>query len=99
MIFAKFSVKNSMFINLMSLLIIVAGVFALFDMRKEAFPPVSFNAVYINTYFRGAAAEKVEKLVTIPLEREIRDVSNIKEIVSKSLEGMSISSKSQDLHL
>lgn len=79
-----------MFINLMSLLIIVAGVFALFDMRKEAFPPVSFNAVYINTYFRGAAAEKVEKLVTIPLEREIRDVSNIKEIVSKSLEGMSI---------
>ena len=89
MIFARFSVRNSMFVNLMSLVILLAGTFALFDMRKEAFPPVSFNAVYVTTAFRGASAEKVEKLVTVPLEREVREVSNIKEIVSKSTQGLS----------
>ena len=37
---ANFSVKNSLFINLLSLFILIGGVFALFTLNREAFPNV-----------------------------------------------------------
>jgi len=87
--FAQFSVKNSTLINLVSFLIIVVGIFSLFNLRKEAFPQVDYDIVVINTYYPGAPTEDVEKLVTIPLEKEIKGISGIKAIDSKSEEGHS----------
>ncbi|MFC1667799.1 efflux RND transporter permease subunit [Chlamydiota bacterium] len=85
---SAFSVKNSLFINLLSVFIIVAGIVSLSNLKREAFPPIDYNVVLVTGYFRGASAEKVEKLLTIPMEREIREVDNIEEIYSTSNEGM-----------
>jgi multidrug efflux pump subunit AcrB len=87
---AEFSVKNSLFVNLLSLFLVIAGIISLFHLKREAFPPVSFNVVTVTTYFRGADSEKVEKLVTTPLEKELREVDNIEEMVSTSNDGISI---------
>ncbi|MFB0528050.1 MAG: efflux RND transporter permease subunit [bacterium] len=86
---AEFSVKNSLFVNLLSVAIIVAGFFSLFSLRKEAFPPIALNVVTVVTPFRGASAEKVEKLVTVPLEKELKEVDDIEEILSSSDDGLS----------
>ncbi|MFB0526709.1 MAG: efflux RND transporter permease subunit, partial [bacterium] len=86
---AEFSVKNSLFVNLLSVAIVVAGFFSLFSLRKEAFPPIALNVVTVVTPFRGASAEKVEKLVTVPLEKELKEVENIEEILSSSDDGLS----------
>ena len=86
---AEFSVRNSLFINLISFVIIVAGVVTYASMRKEAFPPVAYDTVIVTTSFRGASPEDVERLVTIPLENELKDVDDIQEILSSSNEGMS----------
>ncbi len=85
----ELSVRNSMFVNMLTGFIIIAGLISMFGLRKEAFPPVSFDVVTVTTYFRGASADKVEKLVTSPLEREIKEVNNIKEMSSISNEGVS----------
>lgn len=85
----EFSVKHSLFVNLLTAFIFVTGIFSLFTLRKEAFPPVDFNVVVVTSYFRGASPEKVEKLLTVPLERELKEVSNIDEIYSSSNEGIS----------
>ncbi len=87
--FAEFSVKNSLLINLLSFLVIVIGIFSIFNLRKEAFPQVDYDIVIISTYYPGAPAEDVERLVTIPIERDIKGISGIKEIRSKSEEGYS----------
>jgi multidrug efflux pump subunit AcrB len=87
--FAQFSVRNTLFVNLFSVFIIIAGLFSLFQLRKEAFPPVAFNVVTVTTSFRGASAAKVERLVTVPLEKELREVSDVDEIVSTSNDGIS----------
>lgn len=86
---AEFSVKNSTLINLLSVLIIGVGVFAMWNLRKEAFPAVSYDIVTITTVYPGAPAEDVEKFVTIPIEKEIKGISGIKEITSKSEESLS----------
>jgi len=85
----EFSVKNSLFVNMLSAVLIIAGMLSLFHMKREAFPPVSFNVVIVTTFFRGADSEKVERLVTTPLEKEIKDVDGIEEMVSSSNSGVS----------
>lgn len=86
---SEFSVENPVFINLLTVFIIVTGIISLLNLKHEAFPPVSFDVVTVTTYFRGAQANKVERLVTTPLEKELKDVSNIKEMVSVSNDGSS----------
>ncbi|MFC1646435.1 efflux RND transporter permease subunit, partial [Candidatus Omnitrophota bacterium] len=85
-----FSVKHSLFVNLLSVFLVVAGLVSMFQLRREAFPNISFDKVIISTIYKGASAEEVEKLVTAKLEREIREVDDIENIYSASIEGVSL---------
>ncbi len=87
---AEFSVKNSLLVNLISFFIFFFGLLSTFQIRREAFPDVSFDIVSIQTVYRGAPPEDVEKLVTIPIEKELKSVSGVKEMNSSSEEGISI---------
>ena len=88
---SEFSVKHSLLVNLISAFILVAGFYTLFvyQIRKEAFPEVSFDRVVISTVYPGAAPEEVEKLVTVPIETELRGVDGIEEMVSASADNIS----------
>jgi len=87
---AEFSVKHSLFINLVSVLIIIVGVFSIFTLKREAFPVINFDVVSVTTYYQGASAEDVEKLVTSPLEKELKEVDEIDKIISASRDGVSV---------
>ncbi|MEW5894642.1 MAG: efflux RND transporter permease subunit [Candidatus Omnitrophota bacterium] len=86
---ADFSVKNSLLVNIISVFVIVFGFFAMLNIKKEAFPSVKFDEMIITTVYPGAPAEDVEKLVTNPIEKEIKGVSGIKEMISRSEENLS----------
>jgi multidrug efflux pump subunit AcrB len=87
---AKFSVDHSLLVNLLSAFILVWGLMAFVRMPREAFPNVNFNMATIETIYPGAAPQEVEKLITIPIEDEIRDVDGIDEVNSVSIEGRSV---------
>ncbi|MFH1061971.1 MAG: efflux RND transporter permease subunit [Candidatus Omnitrophota bacterium] len=87
---AEFSVKNSLFINLISALILIVGTISMFTLRREAFPVIDFDEVSVQTVYPGAPAEDVEKLVTTLLEKELREVDDIDEMLSISRDGTSI---------
>ncbi|MBN1586288.1 MAG: efflux RND transporter permease subunit [Candidatus Omnitrophica bacterium] len=87
---AEFSVKNSLFVNLFAVFLMVAGLAATFAMNREAFPNFSFDIVVVQTLYPGAPPEQVEKLVTIPIEKEIRSLDYIDEINSVSTENISV---------
>lgn len=86
----RFSVKHSLMVNLFSVFVIVAGVLSLVNMRREAFPTFSFDIVTVNTFYPGATPEEIEKLITRPIEEELRGVSDLDEIQSVSVEGFSL---------
>lgn len=86
---AEFSVKHSLFVNLLSIFLVCAGLVSLFKLRREAFPQVSFDVVVVTTLYPGATAEEVERLVTTPLEKELKEVDDIEEMSSVSREGVS----------
>lgn len=86
---AQFSVKNSLLVNLASVFIILAGISTMLTMRREAFPQVDYDIVSVTTLWPGAPTEDVEKFVTIPIEDEIKSVSGLDDINSKTDEGLS----------
>lgn len=86
---AEFSVKNPVLVNLLMLSILVVGILAATRLPLELFPSIKLELVTVSTVFPGASAEDVEKLVTIPIEDEINDISGIKVLRSTSSEGLS----------
>ncbi|MFQ5681146.1 MAG: efflux RND transporter permease subunit [Candidatus Omnitrophota bacterium] len=86
---AQFSLNHSLFVNLVSLFLVVAGVASVFHLRREAFPEVSYDLARVDTEYKGAAAQEVERLVTTPLEKELKQVDDIDEMSSVSRRGLS----------
>jgi len=85
----KFSVNQSLFINLVSFMLIVIGLLVMFGMNREVFPNVSFDMVSISTVYPGATPIDIEKLITVPIEKELKEVDGIDEITSASALGAS----------
>lgn len=86
---AKFSVKNRLFVNLVSVMLIVGGIYCAVTQKREAFPRTSFDIVIINTVYTGASPKEIEKLITNPIEQEIKEIDGIDKISSDSREGSS----------
>jgi len=80
----RFSVNQSLFINLISVIVIIIGLTVLLGINREIFPNVSFDVVSITTTYSGSTPLDVEKLITVPIEKEIKQVDGIKEINSTS---------------
>jgi multidrug efflux pump subunit AcrB len=83
-------VDNSVVVNLLTILIVIMGMFAVFSLNKETFPNVDFNYVVVRNIFPGTAPEDVEKLLTLDVERELKDVDGIEELNAMSAEGGAI---------
>lgn len=81
---SEFSVKNSLFVNLLSIFFIIIGVIAVLNLNREVFPNVPFDIVTVSVSYPGATAEDVEKLITSPIEKELKEVDDIDEIRSVS---------------
>ncbi|MCS6983571.1 MAG: efflux RND transporter permease subunit [Leptospiraceae bacterium] len=82
-------VRRSILANLITVGIIAWGLISLLGIRREAFPNIDFDIVAISTLYPGASPQEVEKLVTYPLEKQIKAVDGIKRSTSSSLEGRS----------
>ncbi len=87
--FIEFFLSRSLFINLLNVIVLIVGFFYMFHINKEAFPNINFDIVTVTTIYPGASSSEVEKLVTIPIEVEIKGVSGIDKIQSTSLENLS----------
>ncbi|MFH1790898.1 MAG: efflux RND transporter permease subunit [Candidatus Omnitrophota bacterium] len=87
---ARFSVNQSLFINLVSVLIIIMGTIVLIGLNREIFPNVAFDVVTVTTTYPGSTPLDVEKLITVPIEKEVREVDGIKEMNSTSAQGVSL---------
>jgi len=85
----QYFLNKSIFVNLLTALIILVGSYTASNMNREAFPNINFDIVSVSTIYLGASPSDVEKLVTKPLEDAIKEVDGIKEFRSASLENRS----------
>ncbi|MFC2076675.1 efflux RND transporter permease subunit [candidate division KSB1 bacterium] len=84
---AELSVRNSVLVNILMVVIIVVGAYSMFTIPQELMPDISFYWVFIVVPYPGISPQDVEQLVTIPIEDEISQVDDIDQITSTSAEG------------
>ena len=86
---AKFLYQNPQILFLVVLLIVVSGTACFLVIPRLEDPVLSRRVGVISTAFPGADAQQVESQVTIRLEEQLREVSEIEEIRSNSRAGIS----------
>ncbi len=69
--------------------LVVAGIYSYVVLPRESFPDITIPFVFVTTTYEGVAPEDMEKLITIPIERKIKGISDLEEIRSTSAEGLS----------
>ncbi|MEJ2052505.1 MAG: efflux RND transporter permease subunit [Calditrichaceae bacterium] len=84
---AKFSVKNSVLVNLLMIGLFIFGTISMLNMPTELNPNIDFNWVFIQVNYPGAAPAETEALIIDPIESEIKDIDKIDEIQSNAGEG------------
>ncbi len=85
-----FSTQQRVFVFVLVAALIGFGVRALDNLPIEAFPDVQDVQVQIVTQFPGQAPEEVERVVTLPIEREMTAVPRETQLRSVSITGLSI---------
>ena len=83
------SLHQRFLVILMTCILIGAGWWAFDRLPMDAYPDLSPPMVEIITQWPGHAAEEVERLITVPAEREMNGVPQLATIRSISLYGLS----------
>ncbi|MGI9270323.1 MAG: efflux RND transporter permease subunit, partial [Woeseiaceae bacterium] len=71
-------------------LVLLAGLFAYYDLPKAQDPGFVIRTAVITTRFPGASPERVELLVTDKIEKKVQEMPEIDSITSESRTGISI---------
>ena len=87
---SSWAIANSSTMYVTIFLILLLGISAYFSMPREDFPEIKETKIYISTLYPGNTAEDIEKLITDPLEDQLKSLSGIVEITSTSQEDYSM---------
>lgn len=86
----SFSVKNPVLVNMIMVVVLVAGgIFAL-TLTREMFPESRPNKLLISTIHPGVQPEEIERAITIKVEEAVRDVDGVEKVDSIVSEGLSM---------
>jgi len=70
--------------------ILGAGIFGLTQLGVDMYPDMDFPMIMVFSSLEGAGPEEMEELVTDLLEQAVSRVSNVKNVTSRSMPGVSM---------
>lgn len=84
-----FFVRHRVAANLVMLLMIVSGIWAIGHLKTQFFPDFAVDRVSVITVWSGATADDIQSSLTLPVERELRGIADVERIFSSSSAGAS----------
>jgi heavy metal efflux system protein len=85
-----FSIKNKLIIGVMTLALIIWGLWSAGRLPVDALPDVTNNQVQVITRAPTLAAQEVEQFITYPVERSLSNIQGLEEMRSFSRFGLSV---------
>ncbi len=85
----RFALRQRLLIVGATFLVAAAGIRAFVQLPVEAFPDVEDVRVEVISIWKGHAAEEIEKLVTLPVERQMNGLPGLTNLRSISMFGLS----------
>ena len=78
----RFSVNNTVLVNILMVTLLVLGAFSITRLPREQFAEVPFFWANILVPYPGVSAEDIEKTVTVRIESAFQGLKKVKQITS-----------------
>jgi len=85
----NFVVSNKLAVWLLTIIITASGIYSGTRMNMETIPNISIPYLTVMDVYPGATPEKVMEDVSMPLEKAIENLENVKSVYSNSYSNMS----------
>jgi heavy metal efflux system protein len=86
----QFSIKNKLVVGIMTLLLVVWGLWSAARLPVDALPDITNNQVQVITSAPTLAAQEVEQFITSPIEKALSNIQGVEEMRSFSRFGLSV---------
>ncbi len=85
--FLGWATRHTVFANLLMVIFLIIGIFAIFQIRSELIPQFALDRVRISVAWEGASPEEVEEGVCIKMEETLTGLEGIEKMTSVAYEG------------
>ena len=86
----RFGLDKARFTVLAMVIILVVGALSYLGLPKREDPEITIRTAVVTASFAGMAPERVENLIVVPVERRIREISEVEDIESVITTGQAI---------
>ena len=88
--FSRWGLSNKQLVTFFVLILVLGGLFSYSSMPKLEDPAIKVKQAMVVTVYPGASAHEVELEVTDKLEKSIREMPSVDNVVSQSMNDMSL---------
>ena len=81
----SWAIDNRTSVYVLAILISVLGMMNYYFIPKEQFPQVIIPYIVVSTPYPGTSPSDIENLVTRPIEKQLKSISDVKKITSNSV--------------
>ncbi|MCA0150051.1 efflux RND transporter permease subunit [Rossellomorea vietnamensis] len=85
----NFVLKNKFAVWLMTIIVIIAGLYSGFNMKLETLPNINTPIVSVTTVYPGATPEDVADKVSEPIEKRLKNLDGVNVVSSTSYQNAS----------
>jgi len=89
MVLSDISIKRPVFATVISLILVIFGLFAFRSLSVREYPAIDPPVLSISTLYKGASNQIVESQITQLIEDQIAGIEGVRSITSASREGSS----------
>lgn len=86
---SNFAIQHKTSVVLLSVIITILGTISYITLPREAAPDITFPYIIITGFYEGTSPSDIEALVTRPIERKLKALTDVKKMTSVSMEGLS----------
>ncbi|WP_214849820.1 efflux RND transporter permease subunit [Exiguobacterium sp. s193] len=86
----RFSLKNSVAVFIIAILLILGGVYSFSQLKVDQFPEIEFPQISVEAVYPGASPEDVDQQVVSKLETALKGIEGSTKISSSAYESIGI---------
>jgi len=85
----SWAINNKISVYVLVFIISIFGLMNYYTIPKEQIPEIVIPMINVNTFYFGTSPVDIENLVTRPLEKNLKSMSGVKKITSRSVQDLS----------
>jgi len=88
MILSNYAIKFRVAVFVSVVVLVIAGIVSYLGLPREGMPDITIPHVFVTAVYEGTGPAEIEKLIAIPLEKQLNSIEGIKHIKSVSAENV-----------